>query len=172
MFGIDQISVDNDVKDSAAPFDQIRFNTRRITNRVRQTGGLRGVVSLHAVGNADFHPESSVIRNIDCQNLTLPKLPPKVQQVCRTGQQCRAMIEFCRGIVSLCCFIACDSAWQLIPMRHPVTEKSHRVSNRCLDSSLAGAHARCSCRRQRRTSWRSHRHRAAINDRHMSRDVT
>jgi hypothetical protein len=69
VFGIDQISVDNDVKDSAAPFDQIRFNTRRITNRVRQTGGLRGVVSLHAVGNADFHPESSVIRNIDCQNL-------------------------------------------------------------------------------------------------------
>jgi hypothetical protein len=101
VFGIDQSPVNDDVEDSAASFDQLRVNSRCFSNCIRQTGGLRGVVSLHAVGNADFHPESPAERNVDCQNLTMPKhaiasatrLPHKLQ--------CRAMIEFCRDIVSL-----------------------------------------------------------------------
>ena len=55
MFGIDQVPIHNDVEDSAAALDQFRLDTRRFLNRVRQTGGLRGVVSLHAVSNADLH---------------------------------------------------------------------------------------------------------------------
>lgn len=101
MFGIDQSPVNDDVEYSAASFDQFCLNSSCFSNCVRQTGGLWGVVSLHAVGNADFHPESPVERNVDCQNLTMPKhaiasttwLPHKLQ--------CRAMIEFCRDIVSL-----------------------------------------------------------------------
>lgn len=55
MFGIDQISIDNDVKDAAPAFDQFCFNTCCLTNCVRQTGGLGGVVSLDAVCDADLH---------------------------------------------------------------------------------------------------------------------
>jgi hypothetical protein len=73
MFGIDQSPVDNDVEDSAATFDQLRLDTRCFSNCVRQTGGLRGVISLHAVGNTDFHPESPVERNVDRLNLPSPK---------------------------------------------------------------------------------------------------
>ena len=57
MFRVNQRSVHHDVKDSAAAFDQFCFDTCCFSNCVRQTGGLRGVVSLHAVGNADFHTE-------------------------------------------------------------------------------------------------------------------
>ena len=69
MFGIDQSPVDYDVEDATSPFDQRRLNTRRFSNCVRQTGGLRGVVSLYAVGDTDFHPESPVERNVNYQNL-------------------------------------------------------------------------------------------------------
>lgn len=55
MLGVDQVSIHNDVEDSAAAFDQFRLDSRRFLNGIRQTGGLRGVVSLHAVGNADLH---------------------------------------------------------------------------------------------------------------------
>ena len=73
MFGIDQSPVDYDVEDATSPFDQRRLNTRRFSNCVRQTGGLRGVVSLYAVGDTDFHPESPVERNVNYQNLAMPK---------------------------------------------------------------------------------------------------
>ena len=73
MFGIDQSPVDYDIEDAASPFDQFRLNTRCFSNCVRQTGGLRGVVSLYAVGDTDFHPESPVERNVNCLNLGMPK---------------------------------------------------------------------------------------------------
>lgn len=57
MLGVNQVSIHNDIEDSAATFDQLRLDTRCILNRVRQTGGLRGVVSLHAVSDAYFHFE-------------------------------------------------------------------------------------------------------------------
>ena len=55
MFGIDQVPIHNDVEDAAAALDQFGLDARCILDRVRQTGGLRGVVSLHAVSDADFH---------------------------------------------------------------------------------------------------------------------
>jgi len=57
MLGIDQVSVHDDIENSSAPFDQFCFDTSGILNRVRQTGGLRRVVSLDAVGDADRHFE-------------------------------------------------------------------------------------------------------------------
>lgn len=57
MFRIDQISVHDDIKDSASAFDQFGFSSGCLLNGVRQTGGLRGIVSLHAVGDADLHSE-------------------------------------------------------------------------------------------------------------------
>jgi hypothetical protein len=64
VFGIDQSPVDYDIEDAASPFDQFRLNTRCFSNCVRQTGGLRGVVSLYAVGDTDFHPESPVKKTL------------------------------------------------------------------------------------------------------------
>lgn len=55
MFGVDQVPIDDNVEDSAAALDQFRLDTRCLLNRIRQTGGLRGVVSLHAVSDADLH---------------------------------------------------------------------------------------------------------------------
>lgn len=70
MFGIDQVPIHNDVEDAAAALDQFGLNARCILDRVRQTGGLRGVVSLHAVSNADFHPETLRLLNL---KLELPE---------------------------------------------------------------------------------------------------
>lgn len=61
MFGIDQVPVHDDVEYSAAALDQFGLDTRCILDRVRQTGGLGGVVSLHAVSNADLHSSPSPI---------------------------------------------------------------------------------------------------------------
>lgn len=57
MFRVDQFSIDDDVKDSATAFDQFCFSSGCLSNCVRQTGGLRGVVSLHTVGDTDLHSE-------------------------------------------------------------------------------------------------------------------
>jgi hypothetical protein len=57
MFRVNQLSIHHDIKDSAAAFDHFRFDTCCFSNCVRQTDGLRGVVSLYAVGDADCHPE-------------------------------------------------------------------------------------------------------------------
>ena len=57
MLGVDQVAIHDDVKDSASAFDQFCLESRRFLNGIRQTGGLRGVVSLYAVGDADSHSE-------------------------------------------------------------------------------------------------------------------
>ena len=57
MLGVNQVSIHDDVEDSASAFDQFCLDSRRFLNGIRQTGGLRGVVSLYAVGDADFHFE-------------------------------------------------------------------------------------------------------------------
>ena len=64
MLRVDEVSIHDDVKNSAAAFDQFRLDTRRFFDCVRQTGGLRGVVSLHAVGDADLHAEFLCFRNV------------------------------------------------------------------------------------------------------------
>lgn len=57
MFRVDQVSIHDNVKDATAALDHLRFDTRSFTNCVRQTGGLRCVVSLYAIGDTDFHSE-------------------------------------------------------------------------------------------------------------------
>jgi hypothetical protein len=48
-------AVDDDVEDAAAPLDELGRDARLLLDRGRQTGGLRLVVSLHAVGDRDLH---------------------------------------------------------------------------------------------------------------------
>lgn len=55
VFREDQLIVHFDVKDPAGPFDHLDVNADLFTNRSRQTGGLRAVVSLDAELNADVH---------------------------------------------------------------------------------------------------------------------
>jgi len=59
VLGVDQVSIDDDIEYPASTFDQLRFDTRFFSNCVRQTGGLRGVVSLYAIGDAYLHPNAS-----------------------------------------------------------------------------------------------------------------
>jgi len=49
MLRVDQLAVDYDIKDAASAFDQLGIHPRLCFDRVRQTGGLRGVISLHAI---------------------------------------------------------------------------------------------------------------------------
>ncbi len=51
VFAEDHLAVDDDVKDSACAFDEIRVNTTVILDCGGQTGRLGFVVSLHAVGD-------------------------------------------------------------------------------------------------------------------------
>jgi hypothetical protein len=55
MFGINQVPIHDDVKDSAAALDQLRLDTRCLLDRVRQTGGLGSVISLHTVRYGNVH---------------------------------------------------------------------------------------------------------------------
>ena len=47
--------VDVDVEDAAGALDHGRHDVEAFLDRVRQTGGCREVVSLHAVFDADVH---------------------------------------------------------------------------------------------------------------------
>ena len=53
--GLPPAAVDHDIKDAASAGDQLGRESRSFLNSCRQTGGLRGVVSLHAVGDRDVH---------------------------------------------------------------------------------------------------------------------
>ena len=55
MLRVDQLAIDFDIKDAASAFDQFGIHPRLCLNRIRQTGGLRGVVSLHAIRDRDLH---------------------------------------------------------------------------------------------------------------------
>lgn len=59
VLAIDEITVDDDVKDAAPPFDQLRLNVVLGFDRGRQTGGFGLIVSLNAVGNAHLHDVTS-----------------------------------------------------------------------------------------------------------------
>jgi hypothetical protein len=52
---IDELAIDGDIEDAAIAFDQLRGLPRMSANRFRQTGGLRLVVSLHAVRDRNRH---------------------------------------------------------------------------------------------------------------------
>lgn len=53
--GEDQLPVRNDIKDPAAAADEFALDAGLVADRGRQTGGLREIVSLSAVGDADLH---------------------------------------------------------------------------------------------------------------------
>lgn len=52
---VDQIPVDDDIENSSSAFNQFRFDTLCFTNRIRQTDGIRCVVSLDAIGDGYLH---------------------------------------------------------------------------------------------------------------------
>lgn len=56
---VNQLAVNDDIKHTAAPFDQLSNHPRLCLDRVRQTGGLRGVVSLYAVRDRNLHGSMS-----------------------------------------------------------------------------------------------------------------
>lgn len=55
VLGIDQLPIHGDIEDAAAALDQLRLDSRSLLDRVRQTGGVGEVVSLHAVCDRDVH---------------------------------------------------------------------------------------------------------------------
>ena len=55
MFAVDQNAVALHVKDATAALNELNVNVLCIFDGGRQTGGLRGVVSLHAVFNRNLH---------------------------------------------------------------------------------------------------------------------
>lgn len=101
MFGINQVPIHDDVKDSAAALDQLRLDTRCLLDRVRQTGGLRGVVSLHAVGDAYLHSEFLCWPDVRKRGYlqTATNQFFKRREACSLSSQCRANAEFCRDNV-------------------------------------------------------------------------
>lgn len=58
VFAPDLRAIDMDVKNAALAFDHLGVDAELVVNRLRQTGGSRVVVSLHAVFDADFHDVS------------------------------------------------------------------------------------------------------------------
>ena len=55
MLAVDQLAIGDDIEDASSAGDERRLDAESLLDRGRQTGGLRFVVSLHAVGDADFH---------------------------------------------------------------------------------------------------------------------
>jgi hypothetical protein len=55
VLAVDEPAVGLDVKNAAAAFDELSLDSELLVDGVRQTGGLGGVVSLHAVFDGDLH---------------------------------------------------------------------------------------------------------------------
>ena len=55
LFGEDRLPLKNDLENAAAAFDQFDGESRLFLHGVRQTGGVRFVVSLNAVGDGNGH---------------------------------------------------------------------------------------------------------------------
>jgi len=55
VFGEHLFAIDFNIEDAAAAGDHIDFDVAERLQFIRQTGGLRLVVSLHAVGDGNLH---------------------------------------------------------------------------------------------------------------------
>ena len=55
MLAEDHVAIDNNVENAAGPLDERGVDITVILDCGGQTGRLRFVVSLHAVGDGDFH---------------------------------------------------------------------------------------------------------------------
>jgi hypothetical protein len=60
MLAENEAAIDLHVKDSAGSRDQLRLDATGLLDGGRQTGGAGQVVSLRAVGDADFHRATPV----------------------------------------------------------------------------------------------------------------
>ena len=73
MFGENHLSVHDDVEDPAAALDEFRFDTGVLLDRIRQTGGLRQVVSLHAIGDGNFRHAMCLLLRVSIENIQSTK---------------------------------------------------------------------------------------------------
>ena len=55
VLGVDEFSIDNNVKNAAAALDELHLGVERLLYGDRQTGGVRAIVSFNAIGNRDLH---------------------------------------------------------------------------------------------------------------------
>jgi hypothetical protein len=58
VLGVDALAIDDDIEDAVLAADQARLGARLLPDSGRQTGGPGQVVSTHAVGDLDLHPDS------------------------------------------------------------------------------------------------------------------
>ena len=63
LLAVDQISVDFDVEDSPAALDEFDVEPEFGLDGIRQTGGLRRVVSLYAILNRNVHVDPLIKRS-------------------------------------------------------------------------------------------------------------
>ncbi len=64
FLAVDQLAVDFDVEDAPAALDEFGGDVEFGLNRIRQTGGLRCVVSLYAIFNGNMHVGPLIRRSI------------------------------------------------------------------------------------------------------------
>ena len=55
VFTVNQVTVGADVKDAAPTFDQLAIDAELVFDRIRQTGGLRVIVSFYTILDRDSH---------------------------------------------------------------------------------------------------------------------
>ena len=59
-----ELAVDDDIEHTTASLDEYRLEGQLASESGRQTGGLREVVSLHAVGDFDRHVLTTILQRI------------------------------------------------------------------------------------------------------------
>ncbi len=64
LLAVDQLTVDFDVEDAPAALDELGVDVEFGLNRIRQTGGLRCIVSLYAIFNGNVHVGPLIRRSI------------------------------------------------------------------------------------------------------------
>ena len=64
FLAVDQLGIDFDVEDAPAALDELGVDVEFGLNRIRQTGGLRCVVSLYAIFNGNVHVGPLIRRSI------------------------------------------------------------------------------------------------------------
>jgi hypothetical protein len=55
MLAVNEVAVDLHIKDASSAFDQLGVDVEGFLELIRQTGGIRCVVSLHAILDRDVH---------------------------------------------------------------------------------------------------------------------
>lgn len=55
VLAVDQLPVDFHIEDAPTPLDHLTLDAHSFPNRLRQTGGLRCVISLNAVLDRNLH---------------------------------------------------------------------------------------------------------------------